>query len=308
MAFKPSSIIEYAIIAVPLYLFAISPLLRSLFPTSSTNSAASYQSFEKTDKLIIPDDSLQCPPHQYTTYIGHHEPLVIYIENFLSDAEADHLVQLAEKSYQKSTVFTGETESFDPKIRNSSKALLPRDEVVQCIEQRAREFQGWKKDVYIERLWAQRYEAGGHYTYHYDWSGDLRQRSGGRLSTFMVYLGADCTGGGTKFPRLEKPEGGRWCEFVECGDELAASADAEGEGGIVIKPRKGAAVYWENFRPDGSGYEDTWHAGLPVKTGHKIGLNIWSWWQPGYGEALLRQEEEEGRVRLERENAASGEL
>jgi len=291
MALKASSLLEYAILAIPLYLFAIGPLIRTLFPSSSS-SDPTYQSFEKTDKLIIPDDTLQCPPHQYTTYIAHHDPLVIYVENFLSDAETQHIVQLAEESYQQSTVFTGEKESFDPTIRNSSKALLPRDETVQCIEQRAREFQGWRKDVYIERLWAQRYEAGGHYTYHYDWSGDLSRRSGGRLSTFMVYLAAECEGGGTKFPRLEMPEGQKWCQFVECDDLLQAGAVDGEEGGITFKPRRGAAVYWENFRPDGSGYQETWHAGLPVKSGYKIGLNIWSWWQPGYGEAIKRQEEE----------------
>jgi prolyl 4-hydroxylase len=289
MAIKASSIVEYALLAIPLYLFAISPLLRMLFPDNSLES--SYQSFEKTDSLIVPDDDLACPPHSYTTHIAHHDPLVIYVANFLSNHEADHLIALAAKSYQQSTVFTGETESFDPKIRNSTKALLPRDDVVQCIEQRAREFQGWRKDVYIERLWAQKYEAGGHYTYHYDWSGDLSTRSGGRLSTFMVYLSAECEGGGTKFPRLERPEGGSWCEFVECG---AVEDDGEGEG-VVFKPKEGAAVYWENFRPDGRGYEETWHAGLPVKSGSKIGLNIWSWWQPGYKEALVRQEEERER-------------
>ncbi|KIW02814.1 uncharacterized protein PV09_05872 [Verruconis gallopava] len=288
MAFKPSSLIEYALLAIPLYLFAISPLLRIFFPDVASSTTSSYQSFERTDSLIIPDDTLQCPPHSYATHIAHHEPLVIYVENFLSDAEAEHLVALAEKSYQLSTVFTGEAESFDPKIRNSSKALLARDDVVRCIEQRAREFQGWRKDVYIERLWAQKYEAGGHYTYHYDWSGDLSHRSGGRLSTFMVYLSADCEGGGTKFPRLGKPGEGKWCEFVDCE---AKDEDGEGEG-VVFKPRKGAAVYWENFRPDGRGYEETWHAGLPVKSGTKIGLNIWSWWQPGYSEALNRLETE----------------
>lgn len=308
MAFKASSLLEYALLAIPLYLFAISPLLRVLFPSISSES--SYQSFEETDKLIIPNDELQCSPHHYTTYIAHHEPLVIYVENFLSDREAEHLVQLAEKSYQQSTIFTGDTESFDPTIRNSSKALLPRDEVVQCIEQRAREFQGWRKDVYIERLWAQRYEAGGHYTYHYDWSGDLSHRSGGRLSTFMVYLSADCEGGGTKFPRLEQPEGKKWCDFVDCDEEDQANAKAEGSGGVTFKPRNGAAVYWENFRPDGRGYEETWHAGLPVKTGSKIGLNIWSWWQPGYGEALKRQEEEERTRRedIDQERAVPSEL
>lgn len=85
----------------------------------------------------------------------------------------------------------------------------------------------------------------------------------------MVYLSAECEGGGTRFPYIERPDGGKWCDFVECGH-----AKREEDGGVVFKPRKGAAVYWENFRKDGSGYEETWHAGLPVKSGSKIGLNV----------------------------------
>lgn len=181
-------------------------------------------------------------------------------------------------NYKPSTIFTGSEESFDATVRNSSKALLPRDTTVQCIEYRAREFQGWRPDVYIERLWAQKYNAGGHYTYHFDWSGDLGRR-GGRISTFMVYLDDECTGGGTKFPRLQKPPGAVWCDVLDCEDPE----------GITFKPVKGNAVYWENYKPDGKGFDETWHAGLPVKSGVKVGLNIWSYILPGYTESLERQ-------------------
>lgn len=105
----------------------------------------------------------------------------------------------------------------------------------------------------------------------------------------MVYVEANCTGGGTNFPRLKKPVGREWCRFLECGE------DGEGEGGeelvdgrgekvegVTFKAISGNAVFWENLREDGSGYWETWHAGLPVKSGVKIGLNIWSWLQEGY--------------------------
>lgn len=97
----------------------------------------------------------------------------------------------------------------------------------------------------------------------------------------MVYLDDQCTGGGTEFPRLKRPIGDRWCKLIECGGD----ASQEDEYGVTFKPVKGNAVYWENFRPDGRGYEETWHAGLPVKSGVKVGLNVWSWYQPGYIEA-----------------------
>lgn len=104
----------------------------------------------------------------------------------------------------------------------------------------------------------------------------------------MVYVDANCTGGGTNFPRIERPKDESWCRFIECGED----SEGEGEGltdgsggrvqGVTFKAIKGNAIFWENLRGDGSGYPETWHAGLPVKEGIKIGLNIWSWYQEGY--------------------------
>jgi prolyl 4-hydroxylase len=58
--------------------------------------------------------------------------------------------------------------------------------------------------------------------------------------------------------------------------------EEERHEGVTFKPIPGNAVFWENLREDGSAYWETWHAGLPVETGEKIGLNVWSWLQEGY--------------------------
>lgn len=106
----------------------------------------------------------------------------------------------------------------------------------------------------------------------------------------MVWAGDECTGGGTHFPRLRKPAGKEWCRFIECGDDESG----EEREGVVFKPAKGNAVYWENLRADGSGFEESWHAALPVLSGEKIGLNIWSWFQDGY--VLSKEQEQEAGV------------
>jgi prolyl 4-hydroxylase len=36
--------------------------------------------------------------------------------------------------------------------------------------------------------------------------------------------------------------------------------------------------------------KETVHAGLPVTSGVKVGLNIWSWWQRGLEAEHLREE------------------
>lgn len=89
----------------------------------------------------------------------------------------------------------------------------------------------------------------------------------------MVYLSPSSavTGGGTNFPRLSPPSSrSDWCEFIECGGS---------DEGVTFKVRKGAAVFWMNFDADGKGYKEVIHAGMPVREGTKVGLNIWSWYQ-----------------------------
>ena len=91
--------------------------------------------------------------------------------------------------------------------------------------------------------------------------------------------GEELEGGGTEFPLLKRVGDERWCRFVECPEgEGEGKGEGEERKGVVFKVAPGNAVYWENFMADGTGrgYEETWHAGLPVRKGVKVGLNIWS--------------------------------
>lgn len=206
--------------------------------------------------------------------------MVIYIEGFLSDDERSHLLEISEPIFAPSTTTSdgGATTNRDTSVRDSEVAMIPRTSSVRCIEARARALQGWREQVWVERLRTQRYYPGGHYNHHFDWSSG---RGGwGRVSSFMAWVGddKDLQGGGTEFPLLGTRTDQRWCRFVECPDGGQAE-DGEIETGTVFKPVAGNAVYWENFRSDGTGrgYKESWHAGLPVEKGVKVGLNIWSW-------------------------------
>lgn len=289
---KPSTLLTWALYFIPIYLFILDPLLRSAIPSPEPEINIFDDTPQSTDPstpkpLNLQDDSIlsledglpiTCPdttPPGYQVHLLSRTPLILYLENFISAPEADHLVSTSLDKYSPSIIFDGVTERVDPDRRLSDRALLPRDNTVRCLEERARAFQGWRPHLYIERMWAQRYNASGHYGYHYDWTGSVA-RGGDRLSTFMVYLGADCKGGGTNFPRLQRPAGGQWCRFLECGGQ-----EEKGEAeGITFKPIKGNAIFWENLKADGTGYEETWHAAFPVTEGTKVGLNIWSWYQP----------------------------
>jgi prolyl 4-hydroxylase len=129
---------------------------------------------------------------------------------------------------------------------------------------------GWRGNhTRLQPLKVQRYGPGGFYTFHYDW--DALVEDGNRATTFMIYLVANCTGGGTNFPKLPMPEDARWCSVIECGE------GRDGYEGVTFKPVTGSAVYWENIHPNGTLHLGVRHASLPVKEGVKVGLNIWSW-------------------------------
>ncbi|KAJ4344451.1 uncharacterized protein N0V89_012193 [Didymosphaeria variabile] len=291
-SFSLASILQYVVFGILGYVLAGAPLL-SLFTGTTSESRKTRASLgrpsalsqDKAAGLVVPDGNLSCTEHTYRgLHVLSRDPLVVYVEGFLREDEVKHIVDVSQKHFTPSTVWSSGQERLDPSVRLSEKAPVPRSPIVRCIEERARAFQGWPPYVFVEKLWAQKYGPGGHYAYHYDWSNALR--GAGRISSFMVWLGDECEGGGTRFPRLEKPKGEAWCRFVECGE---GSSGDEGGGdendigmGVTFKPMKGNAVYWENMKADGTGYEESWHAGLPVTSGTKIGLNIWSWLQEGY--------------------------
>lgn len=324
-----------ALVCLAAVLFWLDPILRVVAPSVLLDTPV----LRKTPRppinealLALEDNSAQvqaCPEDAYTVQIFSKAPLVLYVENFLSLDERRHLIEIRwvpnydgrkRKENATSTPLTDSTPIYEAStvthdgggtvqrnatVRDSEVAVVPRTDVVRCIEARARRLQGWRDDLWIERLRVQRYQApSGHYSYHYDWSRSGAATGGwGRVSSLMVFVddgslddsmgGSAATplrGGGTAFPRLPRRSAdARWCKFIGCGqnkdsDEGADADDAvyastDNATGIVFQPVVGNAVFWENFRPDGTGraYEETWHAGLRVRQGVKVGLNIWSW-------------------------------
>ncbi|ELQ40762.1 oxidoreductase [Pyricularia oryzae Y34] len=213
-------------------------------------------------------EGLRCEPDSLAVHVFSRQPLVF------------------EPIYTPSTVTDDAGPRRDKSIRDSEVALVPRTDTVRCIEARARSLQGWRDETWIERLRVQRYHVGGHYGHHFDW---MEPRMGyARVSSIMAWVGdgdGSLVGGGTEFPLLQRPSSDdRWCKFViGCGGSDDAEKDQRRQGGVVFKPIVGNAVFWENFNPQAGpggvvrGYEESWHAGLPVERGVKVGLNVWSY-------------------------------
>lgn len=101
--------LEMAIISMVIYILVGAPGISSSSSPSSSSSSSHDNSdsdsatsglFSNSDKkvkiehLVYPSKNLTCPKHDYTTHIFSTSPLVIYIEDFLSAEEVEHLIAL----------------------------------------------------------------------------------------------------------------------------------------------------------------------------------------------------------------------
>ncbi|KAK1772161.1 2OG-Fe(II) oxygenase superfamily protein [Phialemonium atrogriseum] len=226
-----------------------------------------------------------CEHPPYKVHLVSSSPLVIYITNFLTDQERAHLQEITKDTFSHSGVQGSSGAKAINRARTSQSTNVPRDTVVRCIEERALLFQGLDTPrTHLEPLQLVKYGRGEHFHFHTDWFPNpehARPDAGGnRLSSFFVYVRVDpgTTGGGTNFPAVDAPAGNgngsssssRWCEagFVDC--------DEPWDAGVTFRPVEGNAVFWRNLLPGGGGDDRTLHAGLPVTSGGKIGMNIWT--------------------------------
>lgn len=87
------SLVQYAVFAVIAYVLAGAPLL-SIISSPSSSAGNERYSADKIEGLMVPDPSLVCEEHGYKVHIFNREPLVIYIEGFLKEDEAQHIVKI----------------------------------------------------------------------------------------------------------------------------------------------------------------------------------------------------------------------
>ncbi|CZR52524.1 uncharacterized protein PAC_02401 [Phialocephala subalpina] len=220
--------------------------------------------------------SYSCGTQNVQPHFLSYDPVLVYIESFLSPYEAQHLKELALSHYSSSTITASKenhkNEDVDGDIRRSETAWLPSpDPVVDCVRQRAANFQGLSSNKSMEALAAVRYNTGQEYKAHFDWN-PFTKRPSDRRTSFFAILDANCTGGATHFPKVKSIAWGsdkRWCDWLDCSRPL--------EEGIFVRPIVGNALFWVNFKEDGTGHPATLHAGMPVVEGTKIGLNMWTY-------------------------------
>ncbi|KAK2756573.1 hypothetical protein FQN54_005466 [Arachnomyces sp. PD_36] len=216
-----------------------------------------------------------CDYDGYRMEIVSVDPLVMYINDFLSEGEVDGLLQAGEGKYNESRIFASGLKRKDSQ-RESLTAPIPTDnQIAQCVQSRVRNIMGstlspTKDEISIPQL--TKYEAGGKYDLHQDWyRGPQKLKDGrkfNRLSSFYTFMEDGCTEGemhlpGVKAVNYEGAEG-RYREH-------------EG-GGVAFKPVRGNAVFWMNMKgADGATGDDrVKNADLPVGEGEKIVMSVWA--------------------------------
>lgn len=207
----------------------------------STNDNYPKPLIGKENKLII--DGRVC-----NILIDVRLPRIILIDNFLSHAECNEIIELSRPNIQRSMVVNQEEPGS--KLSNSrtskgtflSKAQTP---LIADIESRVAAFANWPES-HQETMQILNYGIDEEYQPHFDYfdpkaktSETILKRGGQRVATVIMYLNDCVAGGGTVFP----------------------------DAGIEVRPKKGCAVFFSYPTP--SPTSKTRHGGQPVVTGEK---------------------------------------
>ena len=143
-------------------------------------------------------------------------------------------------------------ELSDARTSESCRVPAARDAVVRRAVRRA--FLAGLTPWHAEAVQVVRYLPGQQYRPHHDYfdPSDARYAEkcddrGNRLLSFFVYLSGCAGGGRTAFPELR----------------------------LSFEPEVGAAVVWYNIDREGALDGRTLHAGEPVVSGEKWGMNVW---------------------------------
>lgn len=91
---KHAKMIGYFFAIIPLYVLVYVPLTNILFGGGIKRQLEEASSLQLNSSFIATNDPISCPKHSYNTYILSHEPLMVYIEGFLSLNESKHLVRV----------------------------------------------------------------------------------------------------------------------------------------------------------------------------------------------------------------------
>jgi len=238
-------------------------------------------------------------------------PKVFYVHDFLSDQEADFLVERAQASdnpYKIRRSTTGhkswtqeEPAENENSERTSENAFDIDSPVARAVKRRAFSLLRIKKYVesMADGIQILRYKQKQAYIAHHDYfavgtspdhNWDPSTGGTNRMATIFLYLSNVTAGGQTVFPRVDPngavPNVAKPTEAEELfkPDTWQHSMVDTCYSKFAVPPRKGDAILFYSQLPDGTLDDNSIHGGCPVLDGTKWAANLWVWNGCRYGE------------------------
>lgn len=223
--------------------------LNSLKKKTSTSNAvvASTTHIEGGDKLNLKENNLE----------------IYRISSFLDKEQCAGLVKLIKSNMKQSRVSVPNKAAayIDDSFRTSSTCNLSSsgNDLVKTVDNKILEYIGIH-DSRGEAIQGQYYDVSQEFKAHTDTfqpNTDEYEmhcsKSGQRTWTFMIYLNNTKKGGETKFLKLK------------------TSDDKD----LILKPKLGDAIVWNNLNKDGNPNPYSLHQGSPVVDGYKCIITKW---------------------------------
>ncbi|GAX73148.1 hypothetical protein CEUSTIGMA_g601.t1 [Chlamydomonas eustigma] len=238
----------------------------------TVHKVASIRRNVKSDADIVPGwlgSDFQPPYHiPGKMKVLDAEARIFLYENFVSDDECDHIINISQNHMSRSGVVDGKSGGSEvSEIRTSAGVFLERgqDEVVKAIEERIAAWtlmpvgngEGLQVLKYNP---SQKYEAHWDYFFHKEGIAN----GGNRYATVLTYLSDTEEGGETVFPNIPAPGGQNDPSFSECA-----------RYNLAAKPKKGTAILFHSIKPSGELERRSLHAACPVIKGVKWSMPKW---------------------------------
>ncbi len=224
---------------------------------ASTGNAANPAAYEYT-AARFPQVGSRIQTHDREVKISFRllEPVVTVVDDFMSMAECEQLVEMSRAKLQRSTIVdpsTGAHQHIAERTSSGTFFALNEDAFIARLDRRIADLMHWPIEN-GEGLQILNYLVGGEYKSHFDYFPPSDPgcamhiaKGGQRVSTLIIYLNDVPAGGETTFPSV----------------------------GLSVVPKKGSAVYFEYCNAHGQLDERTLHGGLPVLAGEKWIATKW---------------------------------
>lgn len=182
--------------------------------------------------------------------ILHNKPLILTVDNFLCSNTCSTFLE-HNWNWKRSGGYDHATQSSKetPERTSSTTFISLKDpKLPQTIKELNKKVSEFFKIEYsrLESPQLQRYESGQEYVPHWDYFFNGAHTNNNRVSTVIIYLNEDFTGGTTSFLKLNKS----------------------------VKPKQGRALYFE-YDYTSSLNSLTMHSGDTVIEGTKYIITIW---------------------------------